>query len=465
MPHAELLIVGGGPGGYTAAFRAADLGMEVTLIERYDRLGGVCLNVGCIPSKILLHVAETIAAAESLKQCGVDFGAPAVNFREVNRFKDGTVGKLAAGLSALAERRKIRLVRGEAAFTSSSTVEYRTVSGKVQAIGFDQAIIAAGSRPRPAAEFDPQDPRLKKRLMDSTGALKLARVPENMLIVGGGVIGLEMACAYEAFGTRITLIEAENRLMTECDRDLVQPLEQRLKKRGVEIFVNMKIGTAKGASQGLRVVFSNGAKRTFDSVLTATGRIANSDVVGAVEAGVKLDERGSIPTDAQQRTNVETLFAVGDVTGPPLLAHKAMHQGKVAAETAAGHPAAFDARVIPAVAYTNPEIAWAGLSQTEAERRGVPVQSGVFPWSANGRALSADAGEGLTKILRDPASKRIIGAGIVGRNAGELIAEMALAIEMGAETHDVAATIHPHPTLSETLGAAAEVLEKTVTDL
>lgn len=464
MRRTELLVIGGGPGGYTAAFRAADLGMEVTLIERHDRLGGVCLNVGCIPSKILLHVAETITGAESLKRYGVDFGAPKIDLSRINRFKDDTVGKLAAGLSTLAERRKVRLIRGEAAFTSSSTVECRTADGEVQTVGFDQAIIAAGSRPRPLKGFDPRDFRLQDRLMDSTGALQLARVPENMLIVGGGVIGLEIACIYEALGARVTLIEAENRLMAECDRDLVQPLEHRLKKRGVEIFTDTEPGAVEVTPQGLQITFSNGGEGTFGSVLTAVGRIPNGDLVGAAEAGVKLDARGAIAIDAQQRTNVETLFAVGDVTGPPLLAHKAMHQGKVAAEAAAGHPAAFDVRAVPAVAYTNPEIAWVGLSETEAERRGVPVQSGTFPWSANGRAVGTGA-KGLTKILRDPASNRIVGAGIVGRNAGELIAEMALAIEMGAESRDVAATIHPHPTLSETLGAAAEVLEKTVTDL
>lgn len=465
MRRTELLVVGGGPGGYTAAFRAADLGVEVTLIERYDRLGGVCLNVGCIPSKILLHVAETIVGAESLKRCGVDFGAPKIDLRKLNRFKADTVGKLAAGLSALAERRKVRLVRGEAAFTSPSTVECHTADGEVQTIGFDQAIIAAGSRPRSLKGFDPGDPRLREQLMDSTGALELARVPDKLLIVGGGVIGLEMACIHEALGARITLIEAESRLMGECDRDLVRPLEQRLKKSDVEIFAGTQLDTIKVTPQGVEITFSNGAEGTFDSVLTAVGRIANGDLVGAAEAGVKLDARGAIPVDAQQRTNVETLFAVGDVTGPPLLAHKAMHQGKVAAEAAAGRPSAFDARAVPAVAYTNPEIAWVGLSETEAERRGVPVQSGSFPWSANGRAVGAGAGSGLTKVLRDPASNRIVGAGIVGHNAGELIAEMALAIEMGAETCDVAATVHPHPTLSETLGAAAEVLEKTATDL
>ena len=465
--HAELLVVGGGPGGYTAAFRAADLGMDVTLVERHDRLGGVCLNVGCIPSKTLLHLAETITAAESLKQCGVDFGAPTVNLDKVNRFKSGVVGKLAAGLAALAKRRKVRVVRGDAAFTSSNAIQCRT-GGEVQTIGFDQAIIAAGSRPRPATDFAGNDPRLKDRLADSTGALALTEIPEKMLIVGGGIIGLEMACVYEAFGTRITIVEVENRLMAESDRDLVQPLERRLKERGAEILVRTKIGAVEATSQGLRVAFSNdlqSAEKTFDLVLSAIGRIPNSDVVRAAEAGVQLDPRGFIPTDAQQRTNVATLFAVGDVVGPPLLAHKAMHQGKVAAETAAGREAAFDARAIPAVAYTNPEIAWAGLNETEAERRGVPVQRDVFPWAANGRALGTGAGEGLTKILRDPASKRIVGAGIVGRNAGELIAEMVLAIEMGAETRDVAMTVHPHPTLSETLGSAAEVLEKTATDL
>ncbi len=463
--HAELLVIGGGPGGYTAAFRGADLGMDVTLIERYDRLGGVCLNVGCIPSKILLHVAETITEAEAMKKCGVDFGTPDVHPGKITQFKDRTIRKLAGGLSLLAKRRKVRVIRGTAAFTSADAVECDGPGG-AQTITFDHAIIATGSRPRPLPGMECDDPRL----VDSTGALELDEVPKKMLVIGGGVIGLEMACVYEALGTRITIVEADSGLMIECDRDLVKPLEKRLTKRGAKIFVKSQVGGIEAKQAGLEVAFGGeaageNAENVFDLVLLSVGRAPNTGAIGADKAGVKLDERGFIPTDAQQRTNVANVFAIGDVTGQPLLAHKATHQGKVAAEVIAGHAAAFDAKTIPGVAYTNPEIAWTGLNETEAERQGIAVQCDKFPWSASGRALGTGASEGFTKILRDPANKRIVGAGIVGRNAGELIAEMVLAMEMGAETGDVAASIHPHPTLSETLGLASEVLEKTVTDL
>ena len=459
----DLLVIGGGPGGYTAAFRAADLGMDVTLIERHERLGGVCLNVGCIPSKILLHIAEIITEAEAMGKCGVSFGAPDVDPDKINRYKDRIIRRLTGGLNALAQRRKVRVIRGSAAFTAANTVECKTPDG-VRTLTFGHAVIATGSRPRPLPGLDCDDPRF----VDSTGALEIGDVPKTMLVIGGGVIGLEMACVYEALGTRITVVEADAALMVECDRDLVKPLERRLAKRGAEIFVKSKAAGIEAKEEGLEVAFrgeAEGADNVFERVLLSVGRLPNTDALGTDEAGVALDARGFITTDAQQRTNVGHVFAIGDVTGPPLLAHKATHQGKVAAETAAGHKAAFDAATIPAVAYTNPEIAWTGLSEIEAERNGIAVQCDRFPWSASGRALGTGAGEGLTKILRDPSSKRIVGAGIVGRNAGELIAEMVLALEMGAETGDVAASIHPHPTLSETLGLASEVLEKTVTDL
>ena len=461
--HTELLVIGGGPGGYTAAFRAADLGMNVTLIERYDRLGGVCLNVGCIPSKILLHIAEIITEAEAMGKCGVEFDTPNVQPDKMMQYKDKTIRKLTGGLNMLAKRRKVQVIQGDAAFTSANAVGCSGADG-VQTITFDHAIIATGSRPRllPGVECD--DPRL----VDSTGALEIGEVPKTMLVIGGGVIGLEMACVYEALGTQMTIIEADSGLMIECDRDLVQPLEKRLSKRGAKIFVKSRVESLTAKKEGLEVTFSNeneSVSSLFERVLLSVGRTPNTDAIGADKAGIEVDERGFIATDAQQRTNVANIFAIGDVDGAPLLAHKATHQGKVAAETAAGHEAAFDAKTIPAVAYTNPEIAWTGLSETEAERQGIAVQCDHFPWSASGRALGTGADAGLTKILRDPSSKRIVGAGIVGRNAGELISEMVLALEMGAETGDVAASIHPHPTLSETLGLASEVLEKTVTDL
>ncbi len=463
--HTEVLVIGGGPGGYTAAFRAADLDRRVILIERHDRLGGVCLNVGCIPSKILLHIAGTITEAEAMEQCGVDFGAPDIRPDKMNQFKNKTIRRLTDGLNLLAKRRKVQVIQGDAAFTAANAVECKGPDG-ARTITFDHAVIATGSRTRALPELDCDDPRF----VDSTGALEIGEVPKTMLVIGGGVIGLEMACVYKALGTGITIVEADSALMMECDRDLVKPLEKRLAKRGAQIFVRSKVGGIEAKQKGLEVVFSGEAEsagpgNVFERVLLSVGRLPNSDAIGVERAGVALDEHGFIPTDAQQRTNIGHIFAIGDVAGRPLLAHKATHQGKVAAEVIAGHNAAFDAKTIPGVAYTNPEIAWTGLNETEAERCGIAVQCATFPWSASGRALGTGAGEGLTKILRDPASKRIVGAGIVGRNAGELIAEMVLAMEMGADTRDIAASIHPHPTLSETLGLTAEVLEKTVTDL
>ena len=459
----DLLVIGGGPGGYTAAFRAADLGLDVTLVEHYDRLGGVCLNVGCIPSKILLHIAEIITEAEAMEKCGVSFSSPNIDPRKINQYKNKTIRRLTGGLNALAKRRRVQVIQGDAVFASAGAIACKGPSG-VQTINFEHAIIATGSRPRPLPRLECDDPRF----VDSTGALEIGEVPNTMLVIGGGVIGLEMVCVYEALGTQITVVEADSGLMVECDRDLVKPLEKRLAKRGAKIFLKSRVSRVEAKEAGLEVTFDGEAEGTdnlFERVLLSVGRLPNTDTLDVGKVGVALDERGFIPTDAQQRTNVENVFAIGDVTGAPLLAHKATHQGKVAAEVIAGHEAAFDAKTIPAVAYTNPEIAWTGVSETEAERKGIAVQCDKFPWAASGRALGTGAGEGFTKILRDPASKRIIGAGIVGRNAGELIAEMVLALEMGAETADIAASIHPHPTLSETLGLASEMLEKTVTDL
>ena len=460
---ADLLVIGGGPGGYTAAFRAADLGMKVTLVERHSCLGGVCLNVGCIPSKILLHIAEVISEAENMGKCGVDFGRPEIDPGKINAHKNKTVRQLTGGLGALAKRRKVQVIRGDAAFASANMVKCATADGE-QELTFESAVIATGSRPRTLPGIACEDPRL----VNSSGALDVTEVPKTMLIIGGGVIGLEMACVYEALGTQITIVEADRSLMVECDQDLVKPLQKRLEKRGVRIFVASQVNGISAKTKGLEVSFSNetdNVTEIFERVLLSVGRLPNSDAIDADKAGIELDERGFIKTDAQQRTNIEHLFAIGDVAGAPLLAHKATHQGKVAAEVAAGNNVAFDATSIPAVAYTNPEIAWTGLSELEAQRQSIVVQCDKFPWMASGRALGTGAREGFTKILRDPSNKRIVGAGIVGRNAGELIAEMVLAMEMGAETRDIASSIHPHPTLSETLGLASEVLEKTVTDL
>lgn len=459
----EVLVIGGGPGGYTAAFRAADLGKEVVLVERYDQLGGVCLNVGCIPSKALLHVAHSIEEAAELADSGVAFNTPEIDLAKLRQHKEKVVGQLTGGLAALAKKRKVRVIQGRATLSSANSVlveqgEESTV------IHFEQAIIAAGSHNTQIPGFPYDDPRL----IDSTGALALQDIPKRMLVIGGGIIGLEMASVYSALGTSVTVVELANSLIPGCDPDLVKPLQQRISTQYENIFLQSKVTRIEPEEHGLKVWFEGDKTPehdTFDRVLLAVGRRPNGLSMGAEAGGVHVDEQGFIPVDRQQRTNVPHIFAVGDIVGQPMLAHKATHEAKVAAEVIAGHKAFFDARVIPSVAYTQPEIAWAGLTETQAKGEGVAYEKASFPWAASGRSLSMGRKDGLTKVLYDPETRVILGVGIVGSQAGELIAEAALAIEMGADTEDLALTIHPHPTLSETINFAAEVAEGSVTDI
>ena len=462
--HAEILVLGAGPGGYTAAFRAADLGKKVILVERHTRLGGVCLNVGCIPSKALLHIGRVIEEATDLEKQGVAFGPPKIDLDKIRGFKDGVVDRLTKGLAGLAKQRQVEVVAGTGRFTSDSTLTAETADGE-KTISFEHAIIAAGSRVIRIPGIPWDDPRV----MDSTGALELQDIPKRLLLIGGGNIGLEMAMVYGALGSELTIVEMLDGLIPGCDRDLVKPLERRLKRRyKAKIHLETKVTKIEPQKQALKVYFEGGKEPEpahFDRVLVSVGRRPNGDLVAADQAGVEVDDRGFIHVDNQQRTNVPHVLAIGDVTGHPMLAHRATHQGKVAAEVAAGLKTAFDARVIPAVTYTDPEIAWVGLTETEAVANGVAYEKGAFPWSASGRSLGMGRSDGLTKILFDPGSNRVLGAGIVGPNAGDLIAELALAIEMDAEAADLALTIHPHPTLSETVALAAEAYEGTITDL
>ena len=460
----ELLILGGGPGGYTAAFRAADLGKNVTLVERYSSLGGVCLNVGCIPSKALLHVSRVMDETADLEKQGVSYGKPKIDLDKIRGFKESVVTRLTKGLSALAKQRGVQVVQGTGRFTSPNSLQVDTGAGDM-AISFQQAIVAAGSRVVQIPGLPWDDPRL----MDSTGALELQEIPKRLLLIGGGIIGLEMAMVYGALGSQLTIVEMLDGLIPGCDRDLVKPLERRLKRRfKAKIHLETKVTGIKALKGGLKATFEGGrepAPETFDRVLVAVGRRPNSDQIGAEAAGLQVDERGFIPVDKQQRTNQAHIFGIGDIVGMPMLAHKATHEGKVAAEVAAGEKSGFDARVIPSVAYTDPEIAWVGLTETEATEKGIVFGKGTFPWSASGRSLGMGRSDGLTKVLFDPDSHRILGAGIVGPNAGDLIAEVALAIEMDCEASDLALTVHPHPTLSETVALAAEAYEGTITDL
>ena len=461
--HFDVVVIGGGPGGYTAAFRCADLGRKVALVERHSRLGGVCLNVGCIPSKALLHVAEVVNDARELAKHGVDFGEPKLDLAKLRSFKEKTVGRLTRGLAGLAEQRDVAVLRGEARFTAPDQISVVGADG-AQSLSFDAGIIATGSRPVEIPGMPLDDPRL----MDSSGALELVDVPERLLVIGGGIIGLEMATVYGALGTRITLVELTDELIPGCDRDLVQPLQRRLGRRCENIFLGTRVVAVEPESAGLRVSFDGPkapASDTFDRVLVAVGRRPNSDAIAIEVAGIEVAVNGFIEVDAAMRTSVPHLFAIGDVVGQPMLAHKAMHEGKVAAEVIAGLPAAFEPLGIPSVAYTDPEIAWVGLSETQAKERGTAYEKGAFPWSASGRAASIGRSDGLTKILLDPESRRILGAGIVGRNAGELIAEAVLALEMGADSEDIGLSIHPHPSLSEAFGLSAEMAEGTITDL
>ena len=462
--HAEVLVLGAGPGGYTAAFRAADLGQQVVLVDQRPTLGGVCLNVGCIPSKALLHAARVIAETREMAAHGLRFGDPDIDVDALRGWKDGVVSRLTGGLVGLARQRKVRIVPGTGRFTAPDQVAVTGDDGAVTTVSFERAIIAAGSEPVRLPFLPEGDPRV----IDSTGALDLASVPGRMLVIGGGIIGLEMATVYHEMGARITVVELMDQLIPGTDRDIVAPLAKRIGRQYENVYLSTKVTGAEAGPDGVRISFEGPkapASDVFDQVLVAVGRAPNGRLIGAENAGVLVDERGYIPVDKQQHTNVPHIFAIGDVVGPPMLAHKATHEGRVAAQVAAGQPSYFDAKVIPSVAYTDPEVAWAGITETEAKAADVPYGKGVFPWAASGRSLSLARDEGLTKLLFDAASERLIGAGLVGPNAGELIAEIALAIEMGADAADIALTIHPHPTLSETVGLSAEAFEGTITDL
>ena len=457
--RAEVVVVGAGPGGYTAAFRSADLGRRTILVERYPTLGGVCLNVGCIPSKALLGTAETMSAAAELHARGVEYAPPAIDPTRLAEWKNGVVGRLTAGLAGLAKRRKVEIVQGTGRFEGPRVLAVEGPEGEVRRIGFDHAIIAAGSRPVRLPDFPWDDPRI----VDSTGALALAEVPRRLLVVGGGIIGLEMATVFDALGSQVTVVELLDELLAGCDRDLVRPLERRIASRYHAIRLGTRVTAVEPQRRGIKVWFGEDASRIYDQVLVAVGR--RPCEVDVQAAGVASDERGFIPVDETQRTNVPHVFAVGDITGPPLLAHRATHQGKVAAEVAAGRKAAFEASVIPSVAYTDPEIAWVGVTETAAKAEGRAIEKATFPWAASGRAIGTGRDEGLTKLIFDAETRRLVGAGIVGPHAGELIAEAVLAIEMGADPEDLALSIHPHPTLSETVNFAAEMVAGTITDL
>lgn len=465
----QVAVLGSGPGGYTAAFRAADLGKQVVLIERYSTLGGVCLNVGCIPSKALLHTAKVITEAEETAHHGVSFGAPKVDLEQLRNWKaNDVVGKLTGGLAAMAKQRGVTVVQGVGQFTSPHQIAVTAADGKVTTVGFENAIIAAGSQ---ATKFP--GVAADERIMDSTGALALADVPKRMLVIGGGIIGLEMGTVYDALGTKVSVVEFTDGLIQGCDRDLVRPLQKRMEKRFEAMMLNTKVASMEPKKDGIHVTFEgvNGnadapkGVEVYDRVLVSIGRRPNGKNIGAENAGVTVDDYGFIAVDKQMRTNVPHIFAIGDIVGQPMLAHKATHEAKVAAEVIAGEKVEFVASVIPSVAYTDPEVAWVGVTETEAKAKGIAIEKASFPWAASGRALSIARTEGATKLIFDKETHRVIGAGIVGVNAGELLAEAVLAIEMGADAHDLGLTIHAHPTLSETVCFAAEMKEGTITDL
>ncbi len=458
----DLVVLGSGPGGYTAAFRAADLGLKVALVERYPTLGGVCLNVGCIPSKALLHAARVIEETREMRPHGIDFGEPVINVTQLREWKEKVVGQLTGGLAGLAKKRQVEVITGIGEFTSSHSISIRGSTGE-RTVRFSQAIIAAGSQ-AVALPGLPEDPRV----IDSTGALALDHIPDHLLVIGGGIIGLEMATVYRALGSQVSIVEMSSQLIPGADPDLVKPLAKRLAKQCDGIYLNTRVISAQPQDDGLLVSFAGDnapIETRYDAVLVAVGRTPNGHHINAPAAGVAVNEQGFITVNAQQRTNIAHIFAIGDIVGQPMLAHKASHEGKVAAEVAVGHKSGFDARVIPSVAYTDPEIAWAGLTETEAKDRGIEYEKGVFPWAASGRALSLSRSEGFTKLLFEPVTQRILGGGIVGSNAGELIAEISLAIEMDCVAQDISLTVHPHPTLSETTAFAAEAFEGTITDL
>ena len=454
----RVLVIGSGVGGYTAAFRAADLGLDVTLVERDDTLGGVCLNVGCIPSKAVLHAARVIAEAEEAAGFGIKFKDPKIDIDALRGWKDEVVGKLTGGLDGLAKQRKVEVVRGTARFTSDRTVDVEGTE-----IDFHHCVIAAGSRPMELPGL-PED----ERIIDSTDALELTDVPKRLLVVGGGIIGLEVAAMYASLGSEISVVELTDQLIPGCDPDLVKPLHKHVESRYESIMLSTKVAGAEAGDDGIRVEFEGKnapEAQTYDKVLIAVGRRANGDQLDLDKAGVEVDERGEIAVDAQRRTNVSHIYAIGDIAGGPMLAHKASHEGKIAAEVIAGRNVAFEPLAIPSVAYTDPEVAWTGLTETEAVASDTDYEKSIFPWQASGRALGLGRPEGQTKLLIDPSSRRVIGAGIVGINAGDLAAEATLVIEMGADAEDLGLTIHPHPTLSETLMFAAEKAEGTITDL
>lgn len=461
----QVAILGSGPGGYTAAFRAADLGLKVVLIERYSTLGGVCLNVGCIPSKALLHTAKVITEAEETEQHGLSFGKPSIDLDKLRHWKSNdVVGKLTGGLAQMAKARGVTVLQGVGSFTSPNQLAVTAQDGKVTTVGFDNAIIAAGSQ---ATKFPgaPED----ERIMDSTGALSLADIPKRLLVIGGGIIGLEMGTVYDALGTKVSIVEFMDGLITGCDRDLVRPLQKRMSTRFESIMLSTKVAKMEAKKDGIHVSFEGDnapdGVQVYDRVLVSIGRRPNGKNIGAENAGVAVDDRGFIAVDKQMRTNVPHIFAIGDIVGQPMLAHKASHEAKVAAEVIAGHKVEFVASVIPSVAYTDPEVAWVGMTETEAKEKGVAIDKASFPWAASGRAISIARTEGATKLIFDKETHRLIGAGIVGINAGELLAEAVLAIEMGADAHDLGLTIHAHPTLSETICFAAELKEGTITDM
>jgi dihydrolipoamide dehydrogenase len=461
--EAEVLVLGSGPGGYTAAFRAADLGAKVVLVERYPSLGGVCLNVGCIPSKALLHAAKVIAETKEMAENGISFGEPSIDLDKLRVWKDNVVSRLTRGVGGLAKQRKVEVVTGVGTFSSPNTLDVE-MDGETRTVSFQNAIIAAGSESAKLPFIPHDDPRV----ITSTGALELTEIPERMLVVGGGIIGLEMAAVYYQLGTRVTVVELLDQLIPGTDADLIAPLQRMITKQYENVFVGTKVTAVDANDSGLTVHF-DGAKApetdTFDQVLVAVGRQPNGTMIGAEKAGVIVDGRGFISVDKQQRTNVPHIFAIGDIVGQPMLAHKATHEGKVAAEVACGQKSYFDARVIPSVAYTDPEVAWVGVTENEAKAAGVAYGKGTFPWAASGRSLSLGRSEGLTKLIFDESTERVIGCGIVGPSAGDLISEVGLAIEMGADAADIALTVHPHPTLSETVAFSAEAFEGTITDL
>ena len=463
----DTLVLGAGPGGYTAAFRAADLGQKVVMVERYPDLGGVCLNVGCIPSKALLHAAKVITEAEEMSHFGIKMSTPEIDLDALRGWKDGVVKKLTGGLGSLAKARKVQIVVGRGTFSSPHALTVETAEG-TKVIGFKNAIIAAGSSVARIPGLPVDDPRL----IDSTGALALRQIPKTMLVIGGGIIGLEMACVYDALGARITVVEFADGLIPAADRDIIKPLQKRIEKRYAAIHLKTKVTKLEAQADGLLATFESAdanvtalAPQLFDMVLLAVGRKPNGKEIAADKAGVVVTDRGFIPVDNQQRTNVLHIFAIGDICSDPMLAHKATNEAKVAAEVIAGHKVVFEPMTIPSVAYTDPEVAWMGLTETEAKAKGIPYAKANFPWAASGRALAMGRDDGVTKLLWDPETKRIIGAGIVGINAGELLAETVLALEMGADLEDMALTIHAHPTLSETPMFAAEMGLGVITDL